>query len=111
MIADEIRALIGTGGLEELIRAYGGRRIYVPVSVNERHPLALRLGWRGAVALSQAFGGDFLEIPSARRLSLNERNRRIRAEHSAGMSQQALADSYRLTVRQIRNILMERDDA
>lgn len=106
----EIERIIGTECTEELIVAYGGRRLYVPERVRVDHPLALRLGTGPATLLAQAFGGDYIELPTRRQRDIRARNLAIRAEYAAGASQAALASLYGLTVRQIRNITREEPD-
>ncbi len=102
-INDVIR-IIGQEAADELVAAYGGRRLYVPTRIRSNHPLAIRLGCGPAILLAKAFGGDRIEVPTRRALDIRDRNRAIIAEHAAGVPQSALANRYQLTVRQIRNI-------
>jgi len=100
----EVSRIIGQEAADELVMAYGGRRLYVPARIRQGHPLAMRLGQGPATLLAQAFGGDYIDVPTRRAHDIRERNRAIRAEYAAGATQSALADLYGLTVRQIRNI-------
>jgi len=104
---NEAMSIIGKQAVDELVRAYHGRRLYVPGTISEDHPLALRLGHGQAILLAQAFGGEYIEVPKRLAPDIQERNRAIRAGYAAGATQTALAELYGLSRRQIINITRE----
>ncbi len=101
----EVPTVIGRAKTEELVRAYSGRRLYVPAHIRQDHPLSLRLGHGHAILLAQAFGRDYIDVPTRHARDISKRNAAIRDEYAAGATQISLADFYRLSVRQIRNII------
>ena len=49
-----------------LVEAHGGTRLYIPHAPNQASPVALVVGYEGAVALAAAMGGETLKVPLAR---------------------------------------------
>lgn len=111
-ILRDIAALIGLPGMLALVEHYGGVRLYVPVRFDPDHALVKVLGHGAAAKLIEQYGGlDHFDVPRAVRAIDAVRNAAIRAEYGE-LSQGQLARRYRLTERQIRNILAgaEQDD-
>ncbi len=108
----DIASLIGLPGTLELLKHYGGVRLYVPKRFDPDHALVKVLGHAAVVKLIEHFGGeDHFDIPKAQAAANALRNAGIRAEY-AELSQRQLALRYDLTERQVRNILagVEEDD-
>lgn len=60
-----IRRLIGDDAAGRLSRAFGGRRLYVPRSPGEHHPISAAIGHAAAAKLAGAFHGVSIDIPMA----------------------------------------------
>lgn len=104
LIADLADA-IGYQPTVRLIRAYGGRRLYIPRKADPEHPLSLTVGHAAATHLADLYPGERLELPDEQSSILDLRNRRIVAEHRRGRDVRALARDYGLSARMIRKIL------
>lgn len=100
----ELARLIGLAPALALVRARGGVRIYIPLEVETLpgHWLAETVGWHGAVAMVERFGGDgHYLVPKALKAFQQARNRRLVAQYLAGRSQRDLALAYGLSERQV----------
>lgn len=74
-----VAELCGFDGVERLIEAFGGTRIYVPSLGNAgRGEVARRCGADVAAALSRCFGGEYVVLPIARTLKAARRRAEIR---------------------------------
>lgn len=73
--------------------------------------IADELGVTAALKIHKRFGGTFLRINAMPAIEREIRNEQIRADFDAGMSGDALARKYRLTDRQIWNILGRVDES
>jgi Mor family transcriptional regulator len=105
-VLKDIAALIGLPGTLRLVEAYGGVRLYVPKRIDAEHALAQLLGVESATQLAEVYGGELhFDIPRAVVATRAARDKSIRAERAAGSSHRALALQYRLSERQIRNVL------
>lgn len=96
--------VVGVNNVLKIIAKHGGTRVYVPVEIDERHPLSQLIGIESAKKLAAYCGGDYLEPPMGLAAKLSVRNAQIKQE-SRVLSQGQLARKYRLTIRQIRNIV------
>ena len=106
-----LQQLIDTIGFDHamaLVKAYGGTRIYVPLS---------RTQWLNEVlddtalrAMCQAFGGSFIDLPKQDKVIQKIRDEKIRAERSE-YSLNELALRYNLTRRHVQNILRDDENA
>lgn len=103
-VAHEIARIIGEFDAVRLCRRFGSRRLYIPQVITHDHPIALCIGFEQAERLAASFGGDSLDIPclAVRRIRSIHQQIISDAEH---MSQKQLAEKYRRSPRQIRNIL------
>lgn len=104
----ELLALVAEGmGLAAalaLVTQLGGQRIYVEKTPREQHRLARLLGMDMARFLSKHYGGEFIDVPSARSLTGEARARRIAvaaALRRGGKSSNALAAELGVTRRWI----------
>jgi hypothetical protein len=60
---DELAELIGRPGALALCALYGGRRLYIPATVDPAHPLVLLLGDLMAGRLAARFGRETIDVP------------------------------------------------
>lgn len=100
----EISELIGMAATLKLVAKYGGVRLYVPKEIKEDHPLIKLVGICNAIALSDTYGGETLEIARAEAAIREIRDTEIRNQWPA-LSQRQLALKYNTTERNIRLIL------
>ncbi|MEW5790016.1 MAG: Mor transcription activator family protein [Pseudomonadota bacterium] len=99
-----LERLIGREALETLIQTCGGLSIQIP----KRPPMAgplLDLPLSAQEALARVFGGTELYVPKCDGATRAARNAAIRAAYDGGARVADLARQYRLTERQIWNIL------
>jgi hypothetical protein len=105
-ILREIAELIGLPATLNLVKHYGGVRLYVPRSMPDDHVLVSIVGHAEALKLAESFGGlPHFDIPKAQAVSIALRNSKIREEYPAS-SHRKLALKYGLTERQVRKILV-----
>lgn len=103
----DIAALIGVPGTLQIVKHYGGVRLYVPKRFDPDHVLVKILGHAAVVKLIEHFGGEeHFDIPRCQIAGNAMRNAAIRDEYGK-LTQSQLARKYDLTERQIRNILAE----
>lgn len=100
----EIADLIGIPATMAIVHHYGGVRLYVPKEIPADHPLAQMIGMGNAMTLSDAYGGETLEIARAEAAIREIRDNEIREQWPA-LSQRQLALKYNTTERNIRRIL------
>jgi Mor transcription activator family len=104
--AREIAMAIGLSATIELMRLYGGHRLFVPAVVSDK--LIAEIGVELAAALVEARGGTTIESPSLRSIERLLRDNAIRADFDAGVSVAELVGRYRLSDRHIRVTLTAR---
>lgn len=108
-----LRRLIRVLGVPDtlvLLRARGGIPLKLPMSV--AGVLAEMFGCEKVEALLAEFGcGAILMLPMPDKIEAKIRNAAIRAEHAAGVSLADLALRYRLTMRQVINIVKAEPEA
>ncbi len=63
------------------------------------------IGKENTMKLIERFSGEQIYIPVVKRVSINDRNSRIISDYKKGFSYTQLKNRYRLTERQIRNII------
>lgn len=80
---------------------------YVPQKIRPDHSLVLLLGWDVACKLVRAFGGEMLTLSNCSYARKDERDAAIRAMRASGVSVQAVAREFRISERQVRNIVKE----
>ena len=103
----ELADLIGLKATMQLVHAFGGRRLYVPIKPLPEHHLAQLIGLDALTRLSRVFGTeDRILIPRADNALRQARNRRIRAQYGPKSIRQ-LAHEYQLTERQIYEIVAD----
>ena len=104
-IAYTLAETIGDAAATRLLRAYGGRRLYVPRDPPRDHPIALTIGADAARRLADDWGGQRIELPDSSVAELHLRNSRIIREYQRGHPVRTLARAYRLSPRMVRKIL------
>jgi Mor family transcriptional regulator len=104
-IVKELADTIGLADAIELIRRWGGRRLYCPVQVNPGDPLALTMGLESARRLVAAFGGQSLQLPAERNALLDLRNAAIISAAEAGQSHEKVGLTYGLTRQAVSHII------
>lgn len=106
-ILQDLVELIGHQPTIELLRAWGGRRLKVPVHVHQDHALVFIVGWDAAEKLSKAYGGaDALDIPAEKNYLIDLRNEAIAAEFMAkARSITWLSRTYGISRRQVNSVL------
>lgn len=78
--------------------------VYVPKTVGPDHALSVILGWGVAQTLARAFGGELLKLAGGARAARGEA---VRAALRSGQTVQDVAREYRMSDRQVRNIVKE----
>lgn len=110
-VLKEVAALIGLPATLNLVRAYGGTRIYVPTRFDPDHPIVKLVGHEAAAKLIQTYGGwEHFDLPKADIAVKAARDNQIRRDRGLGATQAQLAVRYSLTERQIRNICGPEED-
>ena len=104
-ILTELTDAIGFPATIEVVRRWGGRYLYVPVLARPGDALALTLGFDVARRLSEAYGGQRIQLPAERNALLDLRNAAIAADRSSGMSQEQIGLRYGLTRQSVSYIL------
>jgi len=107
MLQELVRAC-GLRATMELVRHYGGVRIYVPERLDSSHPIVRVMGQRGARALSHIYARETISVPLATSALRETRRRRIRAEYGRKSAAQ-LAREHGLTERSIWRIVADGD--
>lgn len=100
--------LIGLGPTMELVRRFGGVRVYVPTPerVTPEHAWVAIIGIDNLRALAGEFGGlPHFQLPNADRVLKAVRNARIAADYSTQKTARQLALEHRLTEGQVVRIL------
>lgn len=60
---DEIAEQVGVDAAKKIVKAYGGTRLYIPVTAKPDHPLAILIGFDNAEKLGLYFCGTRVFIP------------------------------------------------
>jgi hypothetical protein len=103
-LLQEMADLIGLAATLEVVRFYGGTRVWIPTHFDSAHPLIGIIGHQHFAALVQRFCKNHLDIPKADIAIKAARDARIRQlRHSKSVTR--LAREFGLTERHIRNIL------
>lgn len=110
-ILREIVDQIGLADAIELVRGWGGRTLAVPMTMHDRHPIALRLGLATAEKLVKHFGGVRLQLPAERNALLDIRNTAIwQACEVDGRSHESVGIEYGLTRQGVAAVLRKMRD-
>ena len=107
-LLQDFERLIGLPATLDLVRAYGGLRIYIPTPerVSPDHQLAKVIGVDHLMALAKVYGGeDHFALPKAERAILAVRNARIAHDYGHNKTVRELAREHGLHERQIERIV------
>lgn len=105
-ILRELVELLGHQPAIELVRAWGGRRLKVPVDMHQDHALVFVVGWEAAGKLSKTYGGaDAIDIPAERNHLIDMRNDAVLVGFQAGRSITWLSETYGISRRQVNSVL------
>jgi hypothetical protein len=106
-ILEDLAALVGWDAVATMVRMAGGQSRKIPLRASDEHWLTTFLGREKADALCKTYGGDTLWIPKNDGGVRELRDSQIRAMRRADppATINALATEFRLTDRQIYNIL------
>lgn len=107
-LLQDFERLIGLPATLDLVRVYGGLRIYIPTPerVHPDHPIAKIIGEARLMALAKVYGGEeHFSLPKAERAILALRNARIAHAYGHNKTVRELAAEHRLTERQIERIV------
>lgn len=107
-LLQDFERLIGLPATLDLVRFYGGLRIYIPTParVHPDHALAKIIGVNRLMALAKIYGGEgHFALPKAEQALLALRNARISHAYAHCKTVRELAMEHRLTERQIERIV------
>jgi Mor family transcriptional regulator len=97
-----LRRILGEDGARKLAETFGGRRLYVPRSPGEHHPITVALGRSGADRLAGAFHGCGIDVPM-----LPAKKAMVRELDAAGVTRADIARRLKITERWVYKILSE----
>jgi hypothetical protein len=103
-LIDSIRAVVGDDAAAQLIKLFGGRKVYVPLTTNDEHRISKAIGIQAAAALSRRFGGDYIDVPSPR-VGSSALRRQILALASKDVSEIEIARRLGCTRRWVGTVL------
>ncbi len=98
----EVADTIGLATALKLAMDFGGRDIYIPLTLTDHHPLAKSLGHAAAVKLQKLFGEGRLQVPlgntNYEAAVLAEIDKRI----GLGQSESTISRALRVHIRTVR---------
>lgn len=100
---EQIKQAIGEGGLDDLLRAFGGTTICLPSVMTRDQPLSLRIGYYNAKKLHDEVGPGCIDLPVYSEQVRRRRNSRMWALKGV-LTKQEIAVLFGLSTRQVRNI-------
>lgn len=89
-LTESLKALLGVEALVSLAERFGGRRLYVPLSIGAGHEIASAIGAEAAAKLARRYSLAFIRVPLAREL-------RARHYRARGLSNGAIASKLGIT--------------
>lgn len=113
LLPDSLKDIAQAIGFEKvmiLVGEYGGQRLWIPKQPTLDWAVVSLLGYEAAYKLSYLLGGNQIEVPSCRFLSIEERNQKIRRDR-ATHTIEALAKKYSLRREWIRKIVRSCDNS
>ncbi len=105
VVLKRLTETLGFSDAIEIVRRWGGRELYVPVTVGPYDPLTLTLGGDLAKRLVEHWGGQRLALPAERNALLDMRNEAIVAAVDSGASHQDVAIQYGLRRQSVGHIV------
>lgn len=107
-LLQDFERLIGLAATLDLVRVYGGLRIFIPTPARAQpdHPIARLIGHANLRALAEVYGGEsHFALPKAERAIIALRNAQIARDYATHKTARELAAEHRLTERQIERIV------
>ncbi|MDR2172666.1 MAG: hypothetical protein LBE32_00405 [Burkholderiales bacterium] len=104
-------SLIGWPATIAFVRAFGGKRIYIPRSASSGWAAALAevVGEDALMKLCRFYGDTRMNVPFCRGAMMQIRNVEIVHAYDSGTSLNELVDRYGISHRQLQNILKTTD--
>lgn len=104
----EMADWIGARATLQLIAAFGGTELYVPMTMPPDHPVVEVIGLDAARKLSEIYGRERLDLPAGRAALASARRASVLAEVAAGrLSKQEAARQLHTSTRYVRQLLNE----
>lgn len=97
--------IIGLPAVLKLMEAFGGTEFWVPEKLHHHHPLVDAIGAEAAQTLCEYMARERIKVPRGAGITREVRNQAIRRERQDGAKLAELALRYRITDRQVLNIL------
>ena len=95
----------------KLVETFPGKRIYIPIEIDESHELSRTIGIEQAERLSNRYGGFYVELPTGVAMRNFTRDKQIVDEYyNQGRSTLELGRKYSLSPRQIMRIVKGQGD-
>ncbi len=110
-IPGDLAAACGLAAALELVRWRGGRRLFIPSTLRDGHPIALRLGTPAFVWLVGRYAGETIAVSKCERALMLARDAQIVDAHDAGRSIMELAGEYGLSMRSVSNAIRRGRDS
>ena len=104
---EEVCDAIGYRATRVIAAWFAGRRFYVPLNSRQDHPLVQLLGLESFLELVEAYGGDWIEVPTSLEDQTFRRNREIAEQLAFGMTPGEIAERHGLTRRRVEQIRRE----
>lgn len=103
-LIEDVCAAIGYTATCTLVEWWGGKRPWIPVTLDEQHEFALILGMPAFRALVKAFGGTQLDVPTDHFREVIKRDRIVANLIPRGLGSKEIARCIGLKERQVLNI-------
>jgi Mor family transcriptional regulator len=107
MFMDVAERDLGGAVVDSILRAFGGRRIYVPSHPKPHHTLCKAIGVRSAAVLAKEFGGTMVIIPLRQTGANAIRREKIKRALSDGRSAGSIAAEFGITSRAVSKVRAE----
>ena len=104
-IARQLAEKAGFDAGERLLLHFAGQRVFVPKKIWPRSILWEKLGPLSAKALSDIYGGDYIDVPTGAGLSTAKRARQIRnylSSEGRGQSKNQIASTFEINRRTVQ---------
>lgn len=85
-LIEELEAVIGPAAVTRLCEALGGTKLYVPLVIEESHPIAEAIGMPAAVALAEHRYGTMIRPPLPDVRQAHAANRRDQAQRKGALN-------------------------
>ena len=100
--APDLVSAIGAEAAQKLLAAFAGRRLYVPKSAGESHPITMIIGADLAALFCQRFQGEELYFPM-----MAGRRQRILDLAARGRAPTGIAAELQVSIRHVYDVLAE----